>query len=47
MDRYNAYMRFACFNCEKGFEEDENGMCPYCHSTNIVDKDEEEEITYN
>jgi len=34
----SAYQRYECFNCGKGFEESENGMCPYCHSTNINDK---------
>ena len=33
-------MRYDCFNCDKGFEEAENGMCPYCHSTDFVDKEE-------
>jgi len=37
----DAFLRFECFNCNKGFEVAENGMCPYCHSTNIVDKEEE------
>ena len=32
-------MRYDCFNCEKSFEEDENGMCPYCHSTDFIDKE--------
>ena len=38
-------MRYECFNCEKSFDEHENGMCPYCHSTNFADK-QEEEIVY-
>ncbi len=37
-------MRYECFNCEKNFEETENGMCPHCHSTDFIDKDERVEI---
>ena len=31
-------MRYECFNCEKEFDEVENGMCSYCHSDNFIDK---------
>ena len=30
-------MRYECFNCDKDFDEMENGMCPHCHSTDFVD----------
>jgi len=33
-------MRYACFNCNREFEDHENGMCPNCHSTDWVDKEE-------
>jgi len=36
----SAYQRYECFNCNKDFDEAENGMCPYCHSTNISDRKE-------
>ena len=34
----SAYQRYECFNCNKDFDVAENGMCPYCHSTNILDR---------
>ena len=34
----SACQRYECFNCNKDFDVIENGMCPYCHSTNIFDR---------
>ena len=36
----DAFMRYECFNCGKGFNELDNGVCPYCHSDNFVDDDD-------
>lgn len=34
-------MKYDCFNCNRDFDEQENGMCPHCHSTDFASKAEE------
>lgn len=41
MSKNIGYMTYECFNCGKGFENPENNMCPHCHSTNFINKEED------
>ncbi len=40
----DAFDRFECFKCNKSFEKDEGGLCPYCHSDVLVDKAERKNL---